>query len=106
MPSILLGALALTASGFDQAGDFARSRMPSKLRLFIHRLAVDDYLEPPFSGRNHQILGVGPFALQLSRQTDGSGLIVSKRAVFDRDLHGVSFCLDVTQVDSVVIIAE
>ncbi len=106
MPSTVFGAPALARSCFNETGNFARPRVPSKLRLLIHRLAVDDDFKSPFPGRNHQVLGVGPFPLELSRQTDGSGLVVSKRAVFDRDLHGISFHLDVTQVDSVVIITE
>jgi hypothetical protein len=43
--------------------------------------------EAPASRRNQFDLGGRPAILELSRQTGGSGLVVSKRAVFDCDSH-------------------
>jgi hypothetical protein len=61
--------------------------MTASLRLLINRDAVAQNLEasPPrrdqIDRRNRKSLA------NLGRQTGGPGLVVSERAVFDRDLH-------------------
>jgi hypothetical protein len=60
-----------------------------KLRLLKHRYAVNADLEPAAARGDRHDLRIGPLLLELSRQPGGSGLIVSKRAVLDRDLHEV-----------------
>jgi hypothetical protein len=49
--------------------------------------AVTQHLEAPRARRHEVDVGVGKRSLDLSRQTDGSRFIVSKRAEFDRDAH-------------------
>ena len=46
--------------------------------------------------------GGGGVGIAWVRQTDGSGLVVSKRAVFDGNLHFTSVIIDVTRGDSIV----
>jgi len=60
-----------------------------KLRLLKDGHAIEADLEPTAARRDQLDFRIGPRFLELSRQPDGSGLIVSKRAVFDRDLHRV-----------------
>ncbi len=57
--------------------------MPSGFRLFENRVAVAGHLEATTSRWNHLDFGVRVMLLQLSCQTDSSGPVVSKRAVFD-----------------------
>ncbi len=50
---------------------------------------VDRHIEHAARGFHKADVGVGKGLLQLSRQTGGSGLVVSDDAVLDRDLHAV-----------------
>jgi hypothetical protein len=61
--------------------------MAAKLRFLENRDPFPQYLETSLSRRNHIDLSAGNFISNRSRQTDGSGLIVSNGAVFDRNLH-------------------
>lgn len=71
----------------EPGGDFPNLGMSSELRFLEQRHAVTCHLEPALSGWNQLDPGVGVLVSELSRQTGGSGLVVSKRAVFDRDVH-------------------
>jgi hypothetical protein len=59
------------------------------LRFLIDRDAVTDDLETSPAGRNELDIGVRVVPANLSRQTDGSGLVASKSAVFDGDFHAI-----------------
>jgi hypothetical protein len=72
---------------FEQAENLTRLGVPFFQRFLIHRHSVTEHLEAPAARRNQLDGGGGISLLQLSRQTGGSGLVVSDRAVFDRDLH-------------------
>jgi hypothetical protein len=73
-----------------QPDNFALFGVPAKLRLLENRNAIAQHLEPSTTGRYQLDIRVRPGLPYLSRQTDGSWLIVSKRAVFNRDLHSIS----------------
>jgi hypothetical protein len=73
----------------DQSHDFSGLGMPAERLLGEDEPAVHRHLEDP-AGRLHEVhLGGGESLRQLSRQTGGSGPIVSDDAEFDRDLHRV-----------------
>ena len=59
---------------------------PSRL-LGEHQRAVHRHLEDSTGGLDQPDLGLRVGLLQLSRQTGGSGLVVSNHAVLDRHLH-------------------
>jgi hypothetical protein len=69
--------------------------MPLFFRFFKDRNAIAKNLESSAAGRNHLDPGIRKALLQLSRQTGGSGLIVSKRAVLDRDFHRATLIADI-----------
>ena len=69
--------------------DLARSRVPSESRFFKNRSFIHDDFEPSAAGWNQLDLRVRIPLPHLSRQTGGSWLVVSKSAVFDRDLHWI-----------------
>ena len=71
----------------QQLDDFTRCCVPAKFGLLEHRNSVARDFEPPASRRNHLDLRFRPLFANLSRQPGGSGFVVSKGAVFDRDLH-------------------
>jgi hypothetical protein len=91
---------------FYQTGDLAGLGVPPQLGLFEDRPLIDHHFESSLARRNHDDISVGPALSELSRQTGGSWLVVSKCAVFDRDLHGSSSAIDVTQNDSIVSTGE
>jgi hypothetical protein len=77
------------ADGFNEfvlVGECAR------LELRVELLAVNYQLEAAPFGGNHDETTDRAFVptQELGRQTDGFRLIVSKRAVFERDIHGSS----------------
>jgi prepilin-type N-terminal cleavage/methylation domain-containing protein len=80
----------------EKLDDLARLSVSMQLRFLENRRAVGSDLEPPTARRNQLNLRARPPVSELSRQTGSSGLIVSKRAVFDRDFHE----LDVTHADA------
>ena len=81
---------------FDQPHDLARFSVAMELRFLKNRNAVYYNLKASTPRRYQLDVRGGPVISELSRQTGGSRLIVSKRAVFDRDFHK----LDVTHADS------
>ena len=64
-----------------------RFDVAAELRFFEDRIPVAENLESPFAGRNQVDLDAGIMIPELSRQTGGSGLIVSKSTVLDADFH-------------------
>ena len=62
--------------------------MSAQLGFFEHRLTVDGDLESPAARWSHLQLRIREPLPNLSRQTGGSGLVVSDDAIFDADLHG------------------
>jgi hypothetical protein len=72
----------------EDAEDFARPRVAVETRLLEDRLAVVHDLEASLAGgyQLHRRLRI--LAFDFGRQTGGPWLVVSKRAVFDRDSHG------------------
>lgn len=71
-----------------EADDLAGLRVPAHRRLREHHDAIHGDVEHAAGGADHFDLDTGEFLLQLSRQTGGSGLIVSNDAEFDADMHG------------------
>jgi hypothetical protein len=72
----------------DQPDHFTRRGMAARLPLGEDALAVHIDVEDAARGADHLDLDAGKLLLQLSRQTGGSGLVVSDDAVFDPDVHG------------------
>jgi hypothetical protein len=70
--------------------DLARLRVTPDLRLLKDRLAIAHDLEPTAARRHHLDLRGREFLANRGRQTDGPWLVVSDRAVFDRDPHHLS----------------
>jgi hypothetical protein len=66
--------------------------VPPELRFLEHGRVVHDNFESPAARRDQFDCGMRVFLSELSRQTGGSGLVVSKRAVFDRDIHVGFLC--------------
>ena len=71
----------------ENLADLARFDVPAELRFLEYRLAVAEDFEPPVPRRNQINFYTGIVVPELSRQTGGSGLVVSKSAVFDADFH-------------------
>ncbi len=61
--------------------------MPAKPRFLEHRDSLSHNLKSATARGDHVDFHARVFLVQLSRQTGGSGLVISDRAVFDRDLH-------------------
>ena len=81
--------------GVEKFSDFARFDVPAELRFLEYRFTVAEDFEPPAARRNQINFYAGIVVPELSRQTGGSGLVVSKSAVLDADLHGpLGCCLD------------
>jgi hypothetical protein len=59
----------------------------AELGLLEHRYAVPEDLEPTARARRELDVRAWKIRPELGRQTGGPGLVVSKRAVFDRDGH-------------------
>jgi hypothetical protein len=79
---------ARSAGGAKQADDLARLRVAPELGFLEYRHAVPRYFEPPAGARHELDVGIGKLRCELGRQPDGPGLVVSERAVLDRDVHG------------------
>ena len=71
----------------EQANDLAWLRVSAELGLLEHRNAVLEDLEPTARTRLELDVRAWKSLRELGRQTGGPGLVVSKRAVFDRDRH-------------------
>jgi hypothetical protein len=72
----------------NQTDDFARLRMAMQLRFLEDWLTIDcDFKAPTRAGVQADVGADKRFA-NLGRQTGGPRLVVSKRTVFDADLHG------------------
>jgi len=61
--------------------------MTPEFRLFEYWNAIPNDLKTPFARWNKVDRRGWKALAKLSRQTDGSGLVVSNGAVFDLDLH-------------------
>jgi hypothetical protein len=61
--------------------------MTSELRLLKDRLAIPRDFESSAARGNHLDLGVRVRLTNRGRQTDGPWLVVSYRAILDRDAH-------------------
>jgi hypothetical protein len=72
----------------EQGEDLTRARMASEERLLEHWNAVLLDLEAAAGRRDEGDVGARKGAPDLGRQTDGSRLVISDRAVLDRDAHG------------------
>lgn len=72
----------------EQTHDFARLRVPMQLRFLEDRLAIDCDFKAPTGARQQADVGANKCFPNLGRQTGGPRLVVSKRTVFDADLHG------------------
>jgi hypothetical protein len=62
-------------------------RVSTELGLLEYRNAVLQDLEPTAAARPELDVRARKVLRELGRQTGGPGLVVSKRAVFDRDDH-------------------
>jgi hypothetical protein len=71
----------------EELQDLAGLGVPVQLRFPEDVGAVPRHLEATAARRNQLDVGVRMLLADLGRQTDGPWLVVSKRAVFDRDLH-------------------
>src|SRR5260221_1343158 len=87
-PGLLL-SMRTVERARNESRDLARSRVSSEPRLFENRHSIQHHFEPSAARWNQLDLRVRVPLLRLSRQTGGSWLIVSKSAVFDRDLHWI-----------------
>ena len=74
-------------SVLQQPDDLAGVGVAMKLRFLEDRNTVSRDLEAAPSRRDQLDLDVRPSLSQLRRQPGGAWLVVSKRAVFDRDFH-------------------
>ena len=74
----------------DQADDLSVGGKTIQGALGEDQLAVHRNLEPA-TARRDQLTVDRERALQLGRQTDGAGLVVSLSAVFDLDSHRRSY---------------
>lgn len=72
----------------EDSQHLAGPRVAIELGFLEDRLAVVHDLEASFPRGYELDARRRVFALDLGRQTDGPWLVVSKRAVFDRDGHG------------------
>jgi hypothetical protein len=61
--------------------------VPAQFRFLEHGVPVGEHFESSASRRCHLQLGVRELLPNLSRQTGGSGLVVSDDAILDADLH-------------------
>ena len=73
-----------------QSHDLSRLGVSPERLLGENEATVYRHVEYPARGLDQADLGIGKGLFQLSRQTGGSGLIVSNDAVLDRDEHGLS----------------
>src|ERR1019366_7778111 len=69
------------------AEHFTRLRVAAEPGLLEDGRAVKGDLEPAAAGWIHRDLGARMAFTNRSRQTDGTGFVVSNGAVFDRDAH-------------------
>ena len=70
--------------------DLAGLSVTADLRFLEDRVAVSKHLEPAPARWDQLHARVRKSLLDLGRQPGGPGLVVSERAVFDRDVHGVT----------------
>ena len=89
----------------EPGSDFPRPGVPSELRFLEKRHSVAQHFEPAASRRNQLDSGAGVPVSELSRQTGGSGLVVSERAVFDRDVHETP-CRDESRLARIGLCAQ
>src|SRR5687767_10306546 len=70
----------------QKVDNLPRPGMAFGLRLLEDGAAVAVHLEAPLARGDQRHIGTRIFRTNLGRQTDGPRFVVSKRAVFDRDL--------------------
>jgi hypothetical protein len=76
-------AMRISGLGPDQSHDLSRLGVASERLLGENEAAVNRHVEHPARGLHGADLGIGKGLFQLSRQTGGSGLIISNDAVSD-----------------------
>src|SRR2546426_12801243 len=81
-------AMRISGCAPDQSHDLSRLGVASERLVGKNEAPVHRHVEHPARGFNETNLSIGNGVFQLSRQTGGSGLIVSNDAVLDRDEHG------------------
>ena len=67
--------------------NLAWPRVPAKSGFLEHRRSIDDDFKSSAARSDELDLRLGITIPHLSRQTGGSGFVVSNGAVFDFDLH-------------------
>jgi len=72
---------------FQKPDDLTGLCVSVQLRFLENRLPIESDFETTPARWNQLDVPVGPSVPELSRQTGGSRLIVSKSAVFDADFH-------------------
>lgn len=82
--------LLLHVDFFKQSENLASLYVALFLRFSEHRDSVAQNLESSAARRHEIDCRVRVFLRELSRQTGGSGIVVSDRAVLDLDLHNCS----------------
>jgi hypothetical protein len=73
--------------------------------LGVHEGAVDSHLKESSRRLEQPDLGIGIGLLDFSRQTGGSGLVVSNDTVLDRDMHGRHQGLRVQNTTARIVVA-
>src|SRR5690242_14325821 len=83
-------AIRISARLPDQSHDLPRLRVPPESPLGKDEVAIHRHFEDTAGGGNETDFRVRPSLFQLSRQTGGSGLVVSDDAELDDRAHHVS----------------
>jgi|SRR5687768_12278235 len=87
IPDIRLSDSSSSDSFLEKPDNLTSCCVSLEARLFKDRNTVKHDLEPAVARRNHFDLSIWKPLLQLSRQTGGSGFVVSNRAILYRDPH-------------------
>jgi hypothetical protein len=80
-------AIRISGRVADQSHDLPRLDVAAERLLGEDEAAVNRHVEDPARRWHEADFGIGKGLFQLSRQTGGSGLVVSNDAVLDRDEH-------------------
>jgi hypothetical protein len=86
-------AIRISARLPNQSHDLPRLRVPPEGPLGKDEIAIDRHFEDTAGGRDEADFRVRPGLFQLSRQTGGSGLVVSDDAELDDRAHHLSCCI-------------
>jgi hypothetical protein len=71
----------------QQRDNLTRSRVPTQKRLLEHGRPIARHLKTPAAGRHELDPCLRKRRMELRRQTGSAWLVVSERAVLDRDVH-------------------